>query len=319
MTIVRSKACPQTTKHNCAMGLLAWYAGQGVVDSPCLYPWVWPTLVSTKTKSSVADCAVLDDSIHNAQRVIHPNQEVVQGSDFLRNAHGDRALDNSSQGLSSYAKTKENTSFSDLASAFVLPPLDPQQDKAKALQALKQVVHSFTGCPLAASAEHAVFGEGDMNSPVMLVGEAPGAEEDRQGRPFVGPSGQLLDAMLASIGLDRQAVYITNMVPWRPPFNRQPSTQELALCLPVVRRHIRLVAPKILVCVGGVSTKTLLDTSASMSALQGLSLNYTDQEGVSMPAFALYHPAYLLRSPRQKRAAWYQLLRIRQALDALSG
>jgi uracil-DNA glycosylase family 4 len=186
----------------------------------------------------------------------------------------------------------------------------------EALSDLHAQILSFQGCPLSKTAQHTVFSGGNPNSPVMLVGEAPGAEEDKQGKPFVGMSGKLLDLMLASIGLDRTTVYITNIMPWRPPFNRQPSTQEVADCLPFVERHIGIINPKLLICVGGVAYKSLTRSNASMTSVQGKIFDYAcPYLPRPIKAMALYHPAYLLRSPGQKRTAWHQLLRIKAFLQ----
>ena len=192
------------------------------------------------------------------------------------------------------------------------------RSKEENLSALYQEILAFQACPLSKTAQHTVFSDGDPNSQLMLIGEAPGAEEDAMGKPFVGMSGQLLTKMLNAIGLARNQVYITNILPWRPPFNRQPTTQEIALCLPFVERHIAMIAPKILVCVGAVASKALLRTGSSMSALHlpSVSITYHSSYGLGpIAAFALYHPAYLLRSPGQKRIAWAQLLRIRNKMQ----
>ena len=153
----------------------------------------------------------------------------------------------------------------------------------------------------------------------MFIGEAPGADEDRQGLPFVGVSGQMLDHMLGFIGLDRTRFYITNMLYWRPPGNRTPTDAEVATCLPFLSRHIRLVAPKVLVLVGGRSAKSLLQTSQGITKLRGrwseVMLDGFDQP---VPALPTLHPAYLLRNPAQKRFAWRDAMILRQRLDELS-
>ena len=155
----------------------------------------------------------------------------------------------------------------------------------------------------------------------MLVGEAPGADEDRQGQPFVGVSGQLLDRMLASIGLDREGVYITNMLAWRPPGNRKPTPEETSMCLPFIRRHIELVAPRILVFVGGTSATTLLDTKQGITRMRGRWFDYPpdgDAGARAIPAMPIFHPAYLLRNPGLKRLAWIDLLAIKARLEDIS-
>jgi uracil-DNA glycosylase len=186
------------------------------------------------------------------------------------------------------------------------------------LEALKAVLGRFDGCGLKATATNLVFADGNPASRVMLVGEAPGAEEDRQGKPFVGVSGQLLDRMLACIGLDRTKAYITNVLFWRPPGNRTPTPAEIAACLPFVERHIALVRPTHLLLLGGMSAKTLLNTGEGILRLRGkwtkLQLPGLDQP---IPTLPTLHPAFLLRQPAQKRQAWRDLVAFRAALDSL--
>jgi DNA polymerase len=184
---------------------------------------------------------------------------------------------------------------------------------------LRAAVESYEGCGLKKFASRAVFADGNPQAPVMFVGEAPGADEDRQGLPFVGVSGKLLDRMLASIGLARETnAYITNIVFWRPPGNRAPTDEEIACCLPFVRRHIELVDPQVLVLVGGMSAKTLLGKPTGITRLRGHWYEY-ETPGLSrpVPTTALFHPAYLLRSPDQKRFAWRDLIAIKQKLASI--
>jgi DNA polymerase len=191
---------------------------------------------------------------------------------------------------------------------------------AATLDALRAAVAAFEGCALKRTATNTVFADGDPSASVMFIGEAPGADEDRKGKPFVGKSGQLLDRMIAHIGLDRHktgeaGAYITNILFWRPPGNRDPSAAEIAACLPFVERHIELVAPRLLVFLGGPSAKTLLGRNEGIMRLRGRWFNYqTRQGGPTIPALATFHPAYLLRSPGQKREAWRDLLAIRARL-----
>lgn len=190
--------------------------------------------------------------------------------------------------------------------------------KAADLPALAAAIQAFEGCALKRTATNLVFADGNPEAPVMIVGEAPGSEEDRQGKPFVGPAGQLLDRMLAAIGLDRTTAYITNILPWRPPGNRTPSTGEIAVCLPFVERHIALKAPRILVMAGGTSAKALLGTEQGITRLRGR-WNELVVSGLAhpVPAMAIFHPAYLLRQPALKREAWRDLLEIRKRMDEL--
>lgn len=183
---------------------------------------------------------------------------------------------------------------------------------------LARAVAEFDGCPLKTTATNTVFARGSGASGVMVVGEAPGAEEDRQGLPFVGPSGRLLDQMLASIGLDPAEVTVTNILFWRPPGNRDPSGLEVAACLPFVHRHIELVRPRLMLLLGAPAARTLLDRKDSLARLRG---RWTPVAGIDtpVPALATFHPAYLLRNPEQKRLAWRDLLRLRARLAEDAG
>jgi DNA polymerase len=192
------------------------------------------------------------------------------------------------------------------------------------LPALKSALAVFDGCALKSTATNLVFGTGAATADIMLVGEAPGRDEDRDGTPFVGASGQLLDGMLEFLNLGRDKnVYITNILPWRPPGNRQPTAAEIAACLPFLERHIALIAPRLLVFLGGTSAKTLLNRTEGITRLRGQWYDYAspamETAGmVPIPAMATLHPAYLLRQPAQKRAAWLDLIAVREKLDALT-
>lgn len=185
---------------------------------------------------------------------------------------------------------------------------------AQSLAELKAALMAFEGCALKYTATNLVFGDGNPKAQVMLIGEAPGADEDRQGLPFVGQSGQLLDKMLATIGLTRETFYITNIIPWRPPGNRQPTPAEADACLPFVKRHIDLVSPDFLILVGGTATKTLLGSQNGIMRLRGSWKEYTSDAGKKMKVMAIFHPAYLLRSPGQKREVWLDLIKIKHSL-----
>ena len=195
--------------------------------------------------------------------------------------------------------------------------------RAETLEALHAAVSAFDGCALKKTAMNTVFADGAPGGRLMLIGEAPGAEEDRQGKPFVGASGQLLDKMLAAIGLSRASdAYITNIVFWRPPGNREPSPAETAVCRPFLERHIELKKPDIMVFLGGPSAKTLLSRKEGITRLRGRWFEYRTPDMIeagatSIPAMPLFHPAYLLRSPLNKREAWRDLLAIRDRLDAM--
>jgi len=190
---------------------------------------------------------------------------------------------------------------------------------ARSLEELQEALAAFDGCGLKKTATNLVFADGNPAARVMFVGEAPGADEDRMGKPFVGVSGQLLDRMLAWIGLARaSSFYITNIIFWRPPGNRNPTTDEIAACLPFVIRHIELVAPAVLVTVGGPATEALLQRGDGISKVHGRWFDYqTPGLERPIPTCPIYHPAFLLRSPGQKRAAWRDLLGLRQKLVSL--
>lgn len=185
---------------------------------------------------------------------------------------------------------------------------------AASLDELRDILDRFDGCGLKASASRLVFADGNPQSRLMFIGEAPGAEEDRQGLPFVGRSGQLLDRMLAAIGLDRTKVYIANMVPWRPPGNREPSPEELALCAPFLLRQVELVAPKFLVTLGNVPTKALFQTQNGITRMRGQWRDLTVNSHRTR-ALATLHPAYLLRTPASKALAWRDMLGLKQAME----
>jgi len=184
---------------------------------------------------------------------------------------------------------------------------------ARTLDELRAILERFDGCALKATASRLVFSDGNPEARVMLVGEAPGRDEDIEGVPFVGRSGKLLDLMLAAIGLDRSSVYIANVVPWRPPGNRTPTPQETQICLPFITRQIELADPDVLVCLGGPSAQTLLGQSG-ITKIRGRWFTFHSgaREIRAMPTF---HPAFLLRSPLQKRFAWRDFLAIKKALS----
>ncbi|MCC2646853.1 MAG: uracil-DNA glycosylase [Rickettsiaceae bacterium] len=190
-------------------------------------------------------------------------------------------------------------------------------DKAQTLDELREIVKKFEGCHLKKTATNTVFGEGVPNANIMFVGEAPGATEDAEGRPFCGDSGKLLDKMLASIGLSRQEnFYITNTVFWRPPGNRQPTQQEIEICRPFVEKHIALVAPKLIVLVGSTAATSLIGPHIQITKIRKEYYQYTNPYlNLEIPVTALFHPAYLLRQPLQKKTMWYDLLHLQDYIN----
>ena len=186
---------------------------------------------------------------------------------------------------------------------------------AATIAELAALVADFDLCPLKRTATNTVFMDGNPEAPVMIVGEAPGAEEDRLGRPFVGRSGQLLDRMLAAIGLDRTKVQVTNVIYWRPPGNRKPTAAEIAACLPFVLRHIALARPRVLVLAGGTACGALLGQEG-ITRLRGRWVDLT-VPGLEnpVPTLPMFHPSFLLRDPIRKRDAWRDLLALQARLD----
>jgi DNA polymerase len=186
------------------------------------------------------------------------------------------------------------------------------------LEDLRAALTNFTGCALRETATRLVFADGADQTNLMLIGEAPGAEEDRAGLPFVGPAGQLLDKMLASIGINRTMLRIVNVVPWRPPGNRTPAESEILLCLPFLHRHIALVRPEILVLLGGVAAKAMLPPEFRATGIRRLRGQWHNLQipglDAEIPALPTFHPAYLLRTASAKRDSWHDLIALRQRL-----
>ena len=187
---------------------------------------------------------------------------------------------------------------------------------AETIEALAGLVANFDLCPLKRTATNTVFMDGNLEARIVIVGEAPGAEEDRTGRPFVGRAGQLLDRMLAAIDLDRTQVQITNVIYWRPPGNRKPTAAETAACLPFVLRHIALARPLVLVLAGGTAASTLLPVTDGITRLRGRWFEFAVPGlDTPVPTLPIFHPAFLLRSPARKREAWRDLLALKARLE----
>jgi uracil-DNA glycosylase family 4 len=183
---------------------------------------------------------------------------------------------------------------------------------------LEAAVRAFEGCALKRTAKNTVFADGVPGAPVMVVGEAPGADEDRLGKPFVGVSGQLMDRMFDAIGMSRaRDLYITNILFWRPPGNRTPTLAEQAVCVAFTRRHIELAKPKVLVLAGGTAAKAMLETTEGIMRLRGKWTTLKLDDGTEVPTMPTFHPAYLLRTPASKRQSWLDLLAIDKKLKEL--
>ena len=188
--------------------------------------------------------------------------------------------------------------------------------EAKTLDELREIMAAFDGCNLKFTAKNLVFADGNPQAELMLVGEAPGRDEDIEGLPFVGRSGRLLDRMLGAIGRDRTSAYIANVIPWRPPGNRDPSPLETEICRPFIERQIELAAPKVLVTLGNPSTKLLLKAQSGIMRMRGNWTTYATGSGADIPAMPTLHPAYLLRNPAHKRLAWRDFLEVKARLRA---
>ena len=194
-------------------------------------------------------------------------------------------------------------------------PSSARPSQAATLAELEALIAAFEGCALKRTAKSLCFARGSSEARLMLIGEAPGRDEDLQGKPFVGRAGQLLDLMLTAIGLSESEVYITNTVYWRPPGNRTPTPEEVEACAPFLARQIELLAPKILVLLGGAAAKNILGVTEGIMRLRGKWLSYPCVVG-PITTLATLHPAYLLRNPEAKRYAWRDLLMAKEALQA---
>lgn len=206
--------------------------------------------------------------------------------------------------------------FPEAAPAMAEAIVPPSLDGVKTLAELRQIVANFDGCAIKKTAKQSVFSDGNPESKIMFIGEAPGAEEDRIGKPFVGPAGQLLDRMLGAINLDRSKVYISNIVFWRPPGNRNPSPEEMEICMPFVKRHIEIVRPKLLICLGGIATKAMFQRPEGVMKLRGKWLDFNSADA-TIPTLITYHPSFLLRTPSYKKEAWTDLQDLQKRIKEL--
>jgi uracil-DNA glycosylase family 4 len=255
------------------------------------------------------------ESVSQSEQSRHPG-----GRETSSRSPESRALQNRSSGaeshVSGFALGRDDGQKN---SAVPVPPdtaaiaAREAATSAKTLDELRDSLSRFDGCALKNTAKNLVFADGNPKARVMFVGEAPGADEDREGLPFVGRSGKLLDRMMAAIGLDRSCAYIANIVPWRPPGNRTPTPQESAICLPFIRRQIELADPDILICLGKPSMQTLLGINEGIKASRGRWREF-DTGSRIIKAMATFHPAYLLRTPGEKKFVWRDMLALKKAL-----
>ncbi|MCF6344723.1 MAG: uracil-DNA glycosylase [Devosiaceae bacterium] len=221
--------------------------------------------------------------------------------------------------------SQKNISQEDIPQENITQQAKDIAHSAKDLSELEELMKGFDGCALKKRATQIVFCDGNPKSDIMIIGEAPSRDDDIEGRPFVGRSGQLLDRMLKAIGLDRSKVYITNIVAWRPPGNRNPTTSEIASCLPFLHRQIELIKPKIILTLGAPAAHTIFSCKTPISKLRGKwqqfelnNLSIKTLDNLSIKTLATFHPAFLLRQPAQKAQAWQDLLMLKTAIDELT-
>ncbi|PWK75713.1 uracil-DNA glycosylase [Aminobacter sp. AP02] len=260
------------------------------------------------------DDALVDDPIDRfaesaQQRQAAPAQKVAQPSDAPRPGADRTATPPAPRPAASAALPDE-------AQAAAARELASQ---AASLDELRQIMEGFDGCNLKATAKSMVFADGSPDADLMLVGEAPGRDEDLEGLPFVGRSGQLLDRILAAIGIERKSAFVTNVIPWRPPGNRTPTPHETEICRPFIERQIALTKPKVLVTLGGPSAKLLVGSTEGILRLRGSWKSHTTADGTVIPVMPTLHPAYLLRNPAHKKLAWRDFLEVKAKLRELGG
>ena len=184
----------------------------------------------------------------------------------------------------------------------------------KTLNDLQSFIENYDECELSHTARSTVFCDGNVDAEIMLIGEAPGNQEDIEGKPFVGKSGQLLDKILETININRTNCYISNIIPWRPPGNRNPTAEEISMCLPFIKKHIELINPKVLLLVGSISSKSILNKNLGITKLRGEWHIYKDGE-IEIPALPIFHPAYLLRRPNNKSYVMRDILLFKRKIQ----
>ncbi|ALE04026.1 uracil-DNA glycosylase [Bartonella ancashensis] len=257
-------------------------------------------------KESGADTALTDTPVNHFHKSHSAENEVKQISDISHNKQTLSSLEQKS--TSSYESDKMR--FKD--------SIEEMVKNIKTLDELKSALLSFDGCSLKLTAKNTCFSDGTAGSPLMLIGEAPGREEDIQGIPFVGRAGMLLNKILASIGLTRENVYIANTIPWRPPGNRTPTPREIALCRPFIERQIQLANPRVLVALGGTAVQFFTGTQSGIIRMRGKWLTYETADNIKIPVMPTFHPAYLLRTPSQKKLTWTDFLEVKSFLSNLT-
>ena len=284
----------QNDDRNELIAMLAWQLDMGIDEALLDHPQV--DAVPLRLDQLLAVVAPAGDKDVSQTAM---GGTALQPSEAVKMANS--ALANSGAALS---KDKTNTDSSALAGITSL--VDLQSAMAR-----------LDDCPLKHTASNLCFADGNPGARLMIIGEAPGRDEDRMGVPFVGADGQLLDKMIASIGLDRASVYLTNLLPWRPPGNRSPTDEETAMLLPWLFRHVQLAKPEFVLLLGGAAAKLVLGSHDGILKLRGCWRDVDFGDGVPRPVMASLHPAYLLRSPAQKRLAFEDLLLLAKRLCAV--
>ena len=284
----------QNDDRNELIAMLAWQLDMGIDEALLDHPQV--DAVPLRLDQLLAVVAPAGDKDVSQTAM---GGTALQPSEAVKMANS--ALANSGAALS---KDKTNTDSSALAGITSL--VDLQSAMAR-----------LDDCPLKHTASNLCFADGNPGARLMIIGEAPGRDEDRMGVPFVGADGQLLDKMIASIGLDRASVYLTNLLPWRPPGNRSPTDEETAMLLPWLFRHVQLAKPEFVLLLGGAAAKLVLGSHDGIMKLRGRWRDVDFGDGVARPVLASLHPAYLLRSPAQKRLAFEDLLLLTKRLGAV--
>tara|TARA_B100001123_G_scaffold173557_1_gene199382 strand:- start:175 stop:894 length:720 start_codon:yes stop_codon:yes gene_type:complete len=220
-------------------------------------------------------------------------------------------------GISAFLQNLPNIRYKEKEKNHKISPINISN--INSLNELETYINQSNICLLKSTASKTVFADGNASSKIMLIGEAPGAEEDKMGKPFVGLAGKLLNKMLASINLDRNNVYITNIIPWRPPNNRTPNSEEILQCLPFIQKHIEIIKPKLIILLGGTASKAILSSTHGIMRMRGKWYEYNNLNlNNPIPVRAIYHPAFLLRSPENKRETWEDLKEIQKKLNAIN-
>ncbi|EJF87626.1 uracil-DNA glycosylase, family 4 [Bartonella vinsonii subsp. arupensis OK-94-513] len=256
-------------------------------------------------KESGADAVLTDSPINRFNQTVSLEKKSTQAVNISHNQQTAPTTKVPKHSLSNLATIQSESSAIESAKS------------AKTLDELKAALLAFNGCSLKLTAKNTCFSDGTAGSPLMLIGEAPGREEDIQGIPFVGKAGMLLNKILESIGLTRKSVYIANTIPWRPPGNRTPTPREVALCRPFIERQIYLARPRVLIALGGVAMQFLTGAQNGIIRTRGKWFTYESENNIKIPVMPTFHPAYLLRTPSQKKLTWIDFLEVKNRLDSL--